>query len=255
VSIKICEYFLFALGNVAPLAWKVRCIARINSPLRARQRWSPADSRPSQCAEGPAVSPVSPNAASARSATTCPCSWTKCPASGSSSGADSRGSSSRAPPSPVAQHRILHADRHERLAVPAFAEELRGLERYIHALHVGRDRHQRGKPAHACPVATVRERCIVSGRLGVGDSCTDRFIMPAISKSGFAATNAFQASKPGPGERPTPMPVFMTMSRSMRPGYSIGSVSPSSPPQSCTTSVTRFRSSASMSASACRGGS
>jgi len=70
--------------------------------------------------------------------------------------------------------------------------------------------------------------------------------MPAISKSGFAATKAFQASKPGPGERPTPMPVFMTMSRSMRSGYSIGNVSPSSPPQSCTTSVTRVRSSASM---------
>ena len=42
--------------------------------------------------------------------------------------------------------------------------------------------------------------------------------MFAMSKSGLPATNAFHASKPGPGVRPTPSPVFITSNWSMRSG-------------------------------------
>ena len=65
-----------------------------------------------------------------------------------------------------------------------------------------------------------------------------RLSSPPTGKSGWVATYSRQASKPGPGEVPTARPVFIASSRDSRGANpaSIGSVSPSSPPQSWTTS-------------------
>ena len=61
-------------------------------------------------------------------------------------------------------------------------------------------------------------------------------------RSGVLFTYARQATKPSDsGTSPVPSAVFMTSRRSKRSGISIGSVRPSKPPQSCTTSVMRVQ--------------
>ena len=86
-------------------------------------------------------------------------------------------------------------------------------------------------------------------RIALAQHLLEFALAPAAVKR--RAMKLRQPSKPAPIDSPTAMPVFITSSRAKRsrmPGAT-GSVRPSSPPQSCTTSVMLLRSSRSISRS------
>ena len=114
---------------------------------------------------------TSPKAASAASATCTPCSCTKCPASGSSSGGGQPRIDLRERlHHRRAEHRILHADRHERRPAPALAEEPGGLLRDRDAFHF------RARPARA-PGSDARR----PGNAGPGTVRRRRRPRPSVS--------------------------------------------------------------------------
>ncbi len=66
-----------------------------------------------------------------------------------------------------AEHRVLHADRHERLSRPAVAEEAGRPLRSLDAVHLRIHGHEGREAADAGAVTGVRERRVIGGGLGV----------------------------------------------------------------------------------------
>ena len=178
-----------------------------------------------------------------------PHSCRKCPPSAiSSGGGQLRMWACKRPHHRRAEHRVLHADRHQALAGPGVAPEVARL---------ARERRARLRPAGRAPGWERRARPPCRRRR---DRARHRPSPPRRRCAGRRASSAARCpcrASVGEGapveealaqaaRRRCPAVVFITSSASNRSGMAIGRVRPISPPQSCTTSAMLRRSSASM---------